>query len=195
MTSTLLLMDYQEGICRAGGTLGRSGAGAEVVRRGVLEAAARTLTAFRERNRPVIFVRVAFDDEFTNMTSASPRFVAMKKRRMLMESDPETEICREVAPLPGDTVITKGCVNPFVGTRLAQRLISLGSRELVLGGVATNHVVESTARLAADMGYDVVVLEDLCAGFSPELHDFSIREILPGYGRVTTSDEYLGGDR
>ena len=193
MTSTLLLMDYQEGICRPGGALGRSGSGAEVERRGVLDAAARTLDAFRAAGRPVIFVRVAFDEEFTNMTSASPRFMAMKKRRMLLDSDPETAICRELAPRAGEPVITKGCVNPFVGTRLAQLLISQGSRQLVLGGVATNHVVESTARLAADLGYEVVVLDDLCASFTAELHEFSAREILPGYGKVTTSQEYFGG--
>jgi nicotinamidase-related amidase len=195
MTPTLLLMDYQEAVCRTDGAIGRSGSGAEVARRGVLSAAARTLAAFRDRSWPVVFVRVAFDDEFTNMTSASPRFRAMRKRRMMMDSDPETAICSEVAPRPGETVITKGCVNPFVGTRLAQRLISLETRELVLGGVATNHVVESTARLAADMGYDVVVLEDLCAGFTSELHDFSVREILPGYGKVTSSEEYVGAQQ
>lgn len=187
----LLLMDYQEAICRPDGAVGRSGAGAEVERRGVLDAAARVLEAFRARDLPRIFVRVAFDEHYARMTSASPRFQSMRRNRLLLESDPGTAICAEVAPRADEPVVTKGCVSPFIGTNLTSKLIGLGARELVLGGVATNQVVESTARIAADMGYAVTVLEDLCAGFGAEAHAFSVEQMLPAFGTVTGSREYL----
>lgn len=187
----LILMDYQEGICREDGPIGRSGVGAEVSRRGVLEAARGALSRFRSAQHPVIHVRVAFDPQYHRLTSASPRFGAMRRHRMLLESDPATQICPEVAPLPEEPVITKGCVNPFIGTHLTHSLTHLRPAELVLGGVATNHVVESTARYAADAGYPVVVLEDLCASFRQDLHDFAVTEILPAFGRVLSSAEYF----
>lgn len=181
----LLLMDYQEGLCRAGGL------GEQATKRGVLAAAARVLEEFRRRNLPRIFVRVGFDEHYTRMTSASPRFRLMRERRMLLDSDPASAICPEVAPRPGELVVTKGCVSPFVGTSLPSALIRLRPSELVLGGVATNHVVESTARTAADSGYAVTVLEDLCASFDAAAHAFSIEQMLPNFGRVIDSQAFL----
>lgn len=187
----LLLMDYQEAICRPGGALGRAGSGAEAERRGVLAAAAHVLAAFRERDLPRIFVRVAFDEDYTRMTSASPRFQSLRKHRLLLESDPASAICAEVAPRHDEPVVTKGCVSPFVGTNLQSKLIALAAGELVLGGVATNQVVESTARTAADVGYPVTVLEDLCAGFDADSHAFSVERMLPVFGRVMDGNAYL----
>ena len=188
----LMLMDYQEAICRTDGAIGRAGTGGEVARRGVLGKAARVLAAFRAHGAPVIHVRVAFDAEYHKMTSASDRFQGMRRAGMLQEHDPDSHICGEVAPTDEELVVTKGCVNPFVGTNLAQKLNAIPHTELVLGGVATNHVVESTARFAADSGHRVVILEDLCASFTRELHEFAVEKILPSYARVTTSTEYLG---
>lgn len=187
----LILLDLQEGTCRTGSVLGDTGLGAEVARRGVLASAARALGAFRAAALAIIHVRVAFDPEYLRMTSSSPRFRRIKERRLLQDGDPSTRICDEVAPVPGEPVITKGCVNAFVGTDLASMLIRLFPAELVLGGVATNHAVESTTRLAADMGYPVVVLEDLCASFDRPMHEFAVSQILPAYAEVTSSDEYL----
>lgn len=187
----LMLMDYQEALCRQDGALGRAGAGAEVVRRRVLEAAVVVLEQFRGRGLPRIHVRVAFDEDYTRMTSASPRFAAIREQRMLLESDPGSAICPELEPQAGELVVTKGCVSPFVGTSLPQALIALAPTELVLGGVVTNHVVESTARTAADSGYRVTVLEDLCAAVDERSHAFAVEQTLPAYGRVVRSADYV----
>ena len=195
----LLLMDYQEAICRESGTIGASGCGAEVVRRGVLANAARVLARCRALGTPVIHVRVGFDPDYSNMTSASRRFQSMRKAGLLQDADPASAICGEVAPLPGEPVIRKGCVNPFVGTALQPLLTRLGVSELALGGVVTNHVVESAARFAADSGYAVTVLDDLCASYNEQLHDFAIKNTLPMYARIATASEFLaeleGGGR
>lgn len=187
----LLLLDYQKAICDPAGSIGRSGIGAEVARRGVLVTAGQVLGEFRRRGAPVIHVRVAFDADYQRMTSASDRFRAMKEARLLLETDPATAFCDEVTPLSGELVVTKGCVNAFVGTNLHEKLTQLTPAELVVGGVATNQVVESTVRYAADSGYRVVVLEDLCASFTDDMHRFSVDKILPGFGRVMSSEQYL----
>lgn len=183
----LLLLDYQDGICRPDGVIGRSGTGSEAARRGVLDKAAEVLQHFRDHDWPRIHVRVAFDADYTRMTNVSPRFALFRDRGWMVEGSPEARFCSEVQPRDGEPVIDKGCVNPFVGTRLHQLLVASRVDHLVLGGVATNQVVESTARIAADSGYRVTVLEDLCAGATAEMHDFSITKILPFCGEVTTA--------
>lgn len=193
MTDVLLLMDLQDGICRTDGVVGAGGMGAETEGRGVLPAAARVLEEFRSRDLPRVFVRVAFDVDYHRLSSASPRFAGFHKNRLMIEGSPEANICEEVAPHEGEAIVSKGCVIPFIGTNLNSVLTKLGATRLILGGVATNMVVEGTARYAADAGYGVVVLEDLCAAASAELHEHSITKSLPAFGTVTSSAEYLAG--
>jgi biuret amidohydrolase len=61
----------------------------------------------------------------------------------------------------------------------------------VIGGVVTNVCVETTARDAADRGYNVVLLDDGCAAFSPEIHESTLLSFQGPFGRVRTSDEVL----
>jgi nicotinamidase-related amidase len=88
-------------------------------------------------------------------------------------------------------VFTKQCVNPFFNTGLMTWLLQRGVKELVLGGVVTNLVVEATARAADDAGFAVTVLEDCCAAPNAEWHNFSTKNILPLFGRVIASAEFL----
>ncbi|VFU08318.1 Isochorismatase hydrolase (fragment) [Methylocella tundrae] len=46
---------------------------------------------------------------------------------------------------------------------------------------------KSTARQAWEHGYEVVLVEDACAGISAELHDMAIRHIFPRIARVAQS--------
>jgi nicotinamidase-related amidase len=89
-------------------------------------------------------------------------------------------------------VITKGCVNPFIGTPLQARLVTLGITDLYLGGVATNFVVESAARHAGDSGFHVTVLEDLCAAYNEPMHEFAITRTIPLFPDVSTSEALIG---
>jgi nicotinamidase-related amidase len=58
----------------------------------------------------------------------------------------------------------------------------------VIGGVVTNLVVESTARAADDAGLAITVLEDVCAAPNPEWHDFAIRNTLPLFAQISSTD-------
>jgi nicotinamidase-related amidase len=97
-----------------------------------------------------------------------------------------------VAPLADERVIRKCGFGPFVGTNLEAYLHTIAPREVVMGGVSTNHVVESAVRYASDAGFRVVVLEDLCAAANPEAHRFTVEEILPSFATVTDSAGYFG---
>ena len=59
----------------------------------------------------------------------------------------------------------------------------------MLGGVATNMGVESTARTAFDLGYKVVFVEDAMTSLSAEAHRFAVQKMFPLMGRVRSSAE------
>ncbi len=61
----------------------------------------------------------------------------------------------------------------------------------MLGGVATNFGVETTARSAHDRGYELIFVEDAMTSLSGEAHGFSIKNIFPRMGRVRTVEQVL----
>jgi nicotinamidase-related amidase len=69
------------------------------------------------------------------------------------------------------------------GIQLRRRRV----RTIVLGGVATNFGVESTARDAWERSYEIVVAEDVTSSFSAEMHNFSMQYILPRIAVISSS--------
>jgi nicotinamidase-related amidase len=67
----------------------------------------------------------------------------------------------------------------------------LGRTTLLMTGVSTNLAVESIVRASVNRGFDMVVIEDCCASYPQEWHDWTIANIMPLLATVTTSDAVL----
>lgn len=139
----------------------------------------------------MIHVGVAFQDSFHNRTNRGPGFDRFEQNRWMIHGSPEARFVPELQPRPGEPVVYKGCVDPFIGTNLLELLIGMGATHLGIGGTATNYVVESTARHAGDMGFLVAVLEDLCASYNDEMHDFAIKNTVPLFATVQNSQDWI----
>jgi len=68
-------------------------------------------------------------------------------------------------PLPGEALVSKSVNAAFIGTDLDLRLRRLGVDTVVLFGVSTDMCVSTTARVAANLGYRVLVVADACFCF------------------------------
>ncbi|WP_433234473.1 cysteine hydrolase family protein [Actinomadura nitritigenes] len=188
-TKSLLMLDYQVALCEEGPHLRMPPLAAQIAERGVLGTAERVLAAARAAGTLVVHVRLAFDPSYRLRTNRLPRFDPYEEQRAMLADSPEAQIVKALAPADGEPVVDKGCVDPFVGTALRDVLAAEGVTEVVLGGVATNLVVESAARHASDSGLQVTVVEDMCASFRPDFHEFSVTNMLPLFGSVTGSAE------
>jgi nicotinamidase-related amidase len=62
---------------------------------------------------------------------------------------------------------------------------------VVLGGIATNYGVESTARDAFERGYHLVLVEDAMGARSAADHAFACERIFPRLGRLSSTTEVL----
>jgi nicotinamidase-related amidase len=102
------------------------------------------------------------------------------------------ELVPEVGTLRSEVVITKRQWGAFHGTELDLQLRRRGIDTIVLGGIATNFGVESTAREAWQLGYSVVVAEDACTSSGDGMHAFAIEKIFPRISRVRSTDEVVG---
>jgi nicotinamidase-related amidase len=122
---------------------------------GAEAAIARLLEAWREAKRPIFHV------QHLSRNPASP----------LRPGQSGVEIKDIVAPLAGETVITKRVNSAFIGTDLEDRLRRAGIENLVLAGLCTDHCVSTTARMAANLGYSVVLPADASATFDRTGYD------------------------
>lgn len=173
-STALILIDLQQGIVplAAGQRTGE-----EVV------AGARDLAArFREAGAPVVLVHVGFGP------GAMPSQLVDEPSLPPGGTPPAFSELMPGLREPGDIVVLKHHWGAFTGTDLDLQLRRRGVRTVVIGGIATNMGVESTARSAWELSYDVVIAEDITASLSAELHDFAIRHILPRIARVTGAE-------
>lgn len=95
---------------------------------------------------------------------------------------------------PVDVAIEKVAYSAFYMTRLEWVLRKLGLTRLLVCGIVTNGGVASTVRDAHVRDFDVTVLEDGCAAFSPAVHLAAIEGLRP-VARISTIAEALGDIR
>jgi nicotinamidase-related amidase len=177
-STALVLIDLQNGIM--GRTL------APHTSTEVLARSAQLATSVRAKGGIVVYVRVDVNDVLHLPVDAPSRDP---------NAPPLPAIVSELVPesgfQAGDVMITKRSWGAFYGTDLDQQLRRRGIRTLILGGVATNFGVESTARGAFDRGYELIFAEDAMSSLSSEAHNFAIQTIFPRMGRVRKVEDVL----
>ena len=149
----------------------------------VVANAVRLLERFHSLGATVVLVRVAFLDgqDRLNLPVDTPPPARVGP----------SELVPEVGPQPDDIVITKRQWGAFYGTELDLQLRRRGVRTIVIGGIATNFGVESTARDAYERGYAQVFAEDAMTSVNAEAHRVAVSVVFPRIGRVRSTDEIL----
>ncbi|WP_363799074.1 cysteine hydrolase family protein [Lysobacter firmicutimachus] len=109
----------------------------------------RLLAAWRETARPLIHVR--HDSILPDST--------------LHPSHPGNGFRDGFEPRVGEPLVTKSVNAAFIGTDLDLRLRRLAVDTVVLFGVSTDMCVSTTARVAANLGYRVLLVGDACFCF------------------------------
>ena len=87
--------------------------------------------------------------------------------------------------------MTKRQWGAFYATPLKLYLRRREIKTIVLGGIATNLGVESTARSAPEHGYALVLVEDAMTTLSAEAHQFATTVIFPLLGRARKIDDVI----
>jgi len=109
---------------------------------------------------------------------------------LLMPLDTEaSQIIPELAPAPGEIVVTKTTDSALTGTNLRLVLANIGIRNVVVTGIYTDQCVSSTVRSLADESFNVVVVEDCCAAGTDALHRSELEILNMIYCHVLSSAE------
>ncbi len=189
--TALLAMDYENDIVHPDGAFKDFGFAKMVADNNVLDKAAQLLAAARGAGILVIYVSVKFRPGYPERPANGGLFQGLQAASALVEGTWGAEIHDKVAPQAGEAVVSKRGVSAFSASDLDQILRTKRIGTLLLAGVATNFVVEGTARQACDLGYDVVIVGDCCASVSQEAHDASLTVALPFLSTISNLDEVL----
>ncbi|WP_462320080.1 cysteine hydrolase family protein [Halochromatium sp.] len=145
---------------------------------------------FRDNGLDVIHARIACQLEDGRDRSLSQKMPGWNN--LLMPKDSEaSQIIPELAPAPGEIVVTKTTDSAITGTNLRLLLSNMGIRNLIVTGIYTDQCVSSTVRSLADESFSVVVVEDCCAAGTEQLHEQELAIINMIYCHVMSSEELL----
>ena len=157
----------------------------------VLRNLTKAIAAARQASIPVIYVAVQFRKGYPEISSRNPLFSTIREAGRLQEAAPDTAICEEIRPQPSEIVVTKKRISAFTGSDLEVVLRSRNIDTLVLTGVSSLGVVESTARFAFDMDYRLLVLGDCCSDRDPESNEIALTRLLPRISTVSPTDDFI----
>ena len=170
--TALIIIDLQKGVV----AMPTVTPAAEIVQR------CRTLAdAFRRHRLPVMLVNVVAGvagrtDQARSVTTIPPEW---------------SQIVPELNQQPDDRVVSKRSWGAFSSTDLQAQLQAQGVTQLVICGIATSIGVESTARHAHELGFNVTLAVDAMTDTHADAHANSLTRIFPRLGECGSTQEII----
>jgi nicotinamidase-related amidase len=106
-----------------------------------------------------------------------------------------SEIFAELAPKDGEPVVPKQTIGGFTNTALQEEIKKTGRSKVVFTGYMAHVCVSTTARQAADQGFDVIVPRDAVGDRNipgvdaKQLTEVALHEIADAFGTIVNSNE------
>jgi nicotinamidase-related amidase len=156
----------------------------------VVPNSSRLIEAFRRWARPVLYTRHG------PLLEDGRDMIGRRRRRDLDSARDfgaptlwhrgtfEHQILDALAPNEDELVIDKNTASAFNSTGIEWMLRNLDVKTLVIAGMATDMCVETTARDAADRGFDVILVEDATATFFAHHHYAALSSFARVFGVV-----------
>ena len=148
---------------------------------GVIAHAATLAKAFRRHRLPVVLV---------NVTGGAPGR-AEQSRSAAGRPDDWADLIPELDRQPSDHTVTKRTWGAFTNTGLHEHLAKRGVTQIVIAGIATSFGVESTARFAHELEFNVTLAIDAMTDMSLDAHTNSVTRIFPRLGETGTTAEII----
>jgi nicotinamidase-related amidase len=159
---------------------------------GIIEHTQAVLQASRKKGIPVFYVNAAHRPGYPEMpANCSPMSTMLAELGVMIKGTWGAGVIDELKPLDNEIIVDNSSTSGFCYTDLDLILRNKGITDIVLSGLATNFVVESTARDGFNMGYRVFTLEDCCMSLNDEVHNWTITNILSFIGWVIDSKAYI----
>jgi nicotinamidase-related amidase len=147
---------------------------------------AELLSAFRDRGAPIFHIRHEGTRPNSSFRPGSTGYAVKDE-------------AREMA---GEPVIVKRVNSAFIGTDLEARLRGCGAKTLVVCGATTNHCVETTTRMAGNLGFDACLVRDAAWTYdrtgpdgdmhsAEDIHAMTLANLNGEFARIVSTAEIV----
>jgi nicotinamidase-related amidase len=157
----------------------------------------RLMEFFRANKIPIFYTKFAsFRNDRTDYSN-NIRAINEMSENMIGKyifpsvQDPLADIIPELKPEENDIIVIKTTNGTFSSTDLEHHLRNLGVNTVLIVGVVTHVCVENTARIAFDLGFNVYLVDDACAGWSPSLHSAALRGMELFFVNIISTEKLL----
>ena len=165
--------------------------------------------AGRRRNNPQAVARIAdLLDAFRSKSAPifHIRHEGTKPNSSFLPDGSGYPVKDEARELAGEPVIVKRVNSAFIGTDLEARLRAAGITTTVICGATTNHCVETTTRMAGNLGFDASLVRDATWTFertgpdgdvhsAEEIHAMTLSNLNGEFARIVSADEAISALR
>jgi nicotinamidase-related amidase len=153
---------------------------------GALARIAELLAAFRTGNTPIFHIRHA----------------STRPNSSFLPDATGYQVKDEAREIEGEPVIVKRVNSAFIGTDLEHRLRAADIKTLVICGATTNHCVETTARMAGNLGFDACLVRDATWTFdrigpdgdvhsAEDIHAMTLANLNGEFARIVSAAEAI----
>lgn len=143
---------------------------------------AELLADFRAKAAPIVHIRHA----------------SLKPNSLFKVHRPGYAVNEEAREHEGEPVIIKHVNSTFIGTDLEARLREAAIETVVIVGATTNHCVETTTRMAGNLGFDAKLVRDATWTFdrdgadgehftAEQVHAMTLANLRGEFAEITTA--------
>jgi nicotinamidase-related amidase len=147
---------------------------------------ATLLQAWRQTRRPVVHIQHGSQNPHSPLHVDAPGY----------------PLKALVQPQGEEPIVQKHVNSAFIGTDLEERLRKERITTLVITGLTTNHCVETTTRMAGNLGFDAYLVSDATATFdrpgpdgvlhtAEEIQAMTLVNLHQEFATIVTTDEVL----
>jgi len=188
--AALLMLHWQNSVCHPQGVWGKSLC-PQIEKNNAIKNAQTVLKTARNRNMLTIFVNIGWRAGFPELPENQyyPLLQGAKDENKGIIGTWEVDVIDALKPAANELTVINYGSDSFESTDLDRILRANNVGHLYVSGQCIEHVVATTIKRAANMGYNANLIKDATSGFTDSNYK-AMLDILPLYARVITSDEF-----
>lgn len=199
--AALLMLHWQNSVCDPKGIWGKTLC-RQIEKNNAIKNAQKVLTLARGRGMLIVFVNIGWRPGFPELPENQyyPLLQGAKDENKGIIGTWEVDVIDALKPNKNELIVINYGSDSFEGTDLDRILRANNIGHIFVSGQCIEHVVATTIKRAANMGYNAILIKDATSGFTDSNYA-AMLDILPLYAKVISSDQltleapYGGRDR
>ena len=188
--AALLMLHWQNSVCDPKGVWGKNLC-RQIEKNGAIKHAKNVLDIARNRGMLTIFVNIGWRPGFPELPENQyyPLLQGAKDENKGIVGTWEVDVIDALRPAHNEPIVINFGSDSFEGTDLDRILRANNIGHLFVSGQCVEHVVATTIKRAANMGYNAILVKDATSGFTDSNYA-AMLDILPLYCKLITAAEF-----